>query len=143
MPEIVEPVRNLNDSAGDSGADKGLPWWQLPSRQWTECLRRHEEQVFLVLALLIGAIVKLVADGATHLDLRITGVVTLQDQLHFYGFAEAERLGWACVRSGVARFEGYPSWVFLPKMVEPMESTTVANFEAAEERARTTGNSGS
>jgi len=32
-------------------------WWNLPSRQWTLLLRDREEQVFLVLTLVIGALV--------------------------------------------------------------------------------------
>ncbi len=32
-------------------------WWKLPSRQWAFLLREHEEQVFLVLTILIGALV--------------------------------------------------------------------------------------
>src|SRR6266849_614271 len=32
-------------------------WWKAPSRQWTLLLQEREEQVFLVLTLLIGALV--------------------------------------------------------------------------------------
>jgi hypothetical protein len=32
-------------------------WWDAPSRQWTLLLRDREEQVFLVLTLVIGALV--------------------------------------------------------------------------------------
>ena len=32
-------------------------WWKVPSRQWTRLLQDREEQVFLVLTLLIGALV--------------------------------------------------------------------------------------
>jgi CIC family chloride channel protein len=35
-------------------------WWQAPSRQWNALLHEREEQVFLVLTLLIGAVVGLV-----------------------------------------------------------------------------------
>src|SRR5271170_1815856 len=35
-------------------------WWQAPSRQWNALLHEREEQVFLVLTLLIGALVGLV-----------------------------------------------------------------------------------
>src|SRR5258708_33996484 len=32
-------------------------WWKAPARQWTLLLQEREEQVFLVLTLLIGALV--------------------------------------------------------------------------------------
>jgi CIC family chloride channel protein len=38
---------------------KSAKWWQAPSLQWAGFLRRREEQVFLVLTLLIGALVGL------------------------------------------------------------------------------------
>src|SRR5574340_1011698 len=37
----------------------GTKWWSASSRQWTAFLREREEQVFLVLTLLIGALVGL------------------------------------------------------------------------------------
>ena len=37
-----------------------LPWWKVPSREWLSFLRRREEQVFLVLTLVIGALVGLI-----------------------------------------------------------------------------------
>ena len=36
-----------------------LPWWRVPSREWLAFLRKREEQVFLVLTLVIGALVGL------------------------------------------------------------------------------------
>src|SRR5271154_6061976 len=36
-------------------------WWKFPSRQWNALLNQREEQVFLVLTLLIGALVGLMA----------------------------------------------------------------------------------
>src|SRR5271154_3356183 len=36
-------------------------WWKFPSRQWNALLNEREEQVFLVLTLLIGALVGLMA----------------------------------------------------------------------------------
>jgi chloride channel protein, CIC family len=36
-----------------------LPWWKLPSREWLAFLRKREEQVFLALTLVIGALVGL------------------------------------------------------------------------------------
>ena len=36
-----------------------LPWWKVPSREWMSFLRKREEQVFLVLTLVIGALVGL------------------------------------------------------------------------------------
>lgn len=36
-------------------------WWRLPFRQWTALLHEREEQVFLILTLLIGALVGLMA----------------------------------------------------------------------------------
>src|SRR6202521_6076206 len=35
----------------------GATWWKAPGRQWTLLLQEREEQVFLVLTLLIGALV--------------------------------------------------------------------------------------
>ena len=43
MPEALEAI--------------SVKWWDRPSRQWMEFLRRREEQVFLALTLLIGALV--------------------------------------------------------------------------------------
>jgi CIC family chloride channel protein len=39
----------------------GVPvkWWEVPARQWVDFLKRREEQVFLVLTLVIGALVGL------------------------------------------------------------------------------------
>src|ERR1700749_2842556 len=34
-----------------------LPWWKVPSREWLAFMRKREEQVFLVLTLVIGALV--------------------------------------------------------------------------------------
>jgi hypothetical protein len=34
-------------------------WWKAPARQWSVLLRDREEQVFLILTLLIGALVGL------------------------------------------------------------------------------------
>jgi chloride channel protein, CIC family len=52
-----------------------VSWWQAPSRQWTEFLKRREEQVFLVLTLVIGALVGLVVVAfivlTEHAGLRI------------------------------------------------------------------------
>ena len=36
-----------------------LPWWKVPSREWVAFLRKREEQVFLALTLVIGALVGL------------------------------------------------------------------------------------
>jgi CIC family chloride channel protein len=36
-----------------------LPWWKVPSREWLAFLRKREEQVFLALTLVIGALVGL------------------------------------------------------------------------------------
>src|SRR3989475_3515703 len=37
----------------------GVTWWKAPARQWTLLLQEREEQVFLLLTLLIGALVGL------------------------------------------------------------------------------------
>lgn len=37
-----------------------FPWWHAPSRQWTALVNQREEQIFLVLTLLTGALVGLV-----------------------------------------------------------------------------------
>ncbi len=44
----------------DSLSQNPVKWWQVPLRSWADLLKRREEQVFLVLALLIGALVGLV-----------------------------------------------------------------------------------
>src|ERR1700759_2020428 len=36
-----------------------LPWWKVPSREWLAFMRKREERVCLVLALVIGALVGL------------------------------------------------------------------------------------
>src|SRR5580698_845958 len=36
-----------------------LPWWKVPSREWLAFMRKREEQVFLALTLVIGALVGL------------------------------------------------------------------------------------
>src|SRR6202030_432933 len=36
-----------------------VKWWDVPARQWVDFLKRREEQVFLVLTLVIGALVGL------------------------------------------------------------------------------------
>ena len=40
---------------------QGIPvkWWDVPARQWVDFLKRREEQVFLILTLVIGALVGL------------------------------------------------------------------------------------
>jgi chloride channel protein, CIC family len=43
MPELTQQI--------------AAKWWEAPSRQWMEFLKRREEQVFLALTLLIGALV--------------------------------------------------------------------------------------
>ncbi|HKV62430.1 MAG TPA: chloride channel protein [Candidatus Acidoferrum sp.] len=43
-----------------AGEEAGKPWLEASSRQWNRFLREREEQVFLILTLLIGAIVGLV-----------------------------------------------------------------------------------
>jgi chloride channel protein, CIC family len=40
-------------------AAEALPWWKVPSREWLAFMRKREEQVFLVLTLVIGALVGL------------------------------------------------------------------------------------
>jgi CIC family chloride channel protein len=49
MPETVQ---NVNASR--------VSWWEVPSRQWMTFLKRREDQIFLLLTLLIGALVGLV-----------------------------------------------------------------------------------
>src|SRR5215813_10474874 len=41
------------------GTSGQLPWWKVPSREWLAFLKKREEQVFLVLTLVIGALVGL------------------------------------------------------------------------------------
>src|SRR5580692_4313458 len=45
--------------AGPGVPTPSLPWWKVPSREWLAFLRKREEQVFLVLTLVIGALVGL------------------------------------------------------------------------------------
>src|ERR1700722_5016223 len=56
--------------------DAILPkWWDVPTRHWTAFLKRREEQVFLVLTLVIGALVGLIVVAfillTEHAGLRI------------------------------------------------------------------------
>jgi chloride channel protein, CIC family len=46
----------LNRPFEETGDLSGRAWWNVPSETWTAFLREREEQVFLVLALLIGAL---------------------------------------------------------------------------------------
>jgi CIC family chloride channel protein len=50
---------NLEMNLKDAGEPAGRNWWNAPSRQWTAFLQDREEQVFLVLTLVIGALVGL------------------------------------------------------------------------------------
>jgi chloride channel protein, CIC family len=50
MPENFDSIRPT----------EALTWWQIPSRHWSAFLKRREDQIFLVLTLLIGALVGLV-----------------------------------------------------------------------------------
>ena len=45
----------------DASPQSKAIWWKFPSRQWNALLNEREEQVFLVLTLLIGALVGLMA----------------------------------------------------------------------------------
>ena len=51
MSEMVTPTPEVQVAP--------LPWWKVPSREWLGFLRKREEQVFLVLTLVIGALVGL------------------------------------------------------------------------------------
>lgn len=42
-----------------TGQQAGAKWWKAPSLRWTALLQEREEQVFLILTLLIGALVGL------------------------------------------------------------------------------------
>ncbi len=42
---------------GEAEEQPNATWWKSPRRQWTLLLQEREEQVFLVLTLLIGALV--------------------------------------------------------------------------------------
>ena len=44
----------------NAGEQAGTSWWNASAQQWTAFLREREEQVFLILTLLIGALVGLV-----------------------------------------------------------------------------------
>jgi CIC family chloride channel protein len=65
MPEISESIRTSEAPA----------WWQIPSRHWSAFLKRREDQIFLLLTLLIGALVGLVVVAfivlTEHAGLRI------------------------------------------------------------------------
>jgi chloride channel protein, CIC family len=56
-----ELVTNMSGVSAEVGTPVGgpLPWWKRPSREWLAFLRKREEQVFLVLTLVIGALVGL------------------------------------------------------------------------------------
>src|SRR5713226_6217035 len=48
-------------SKAEQTVDVVLPkWWQVPTLRWIAFLKRREEQVFLVLTLVIGALVGLI-----------------------------------------------------------------------------------
>jgi len=49
----------MNSAEEEVGRKSLSEWWNVPSRQWSALLEEREEQVFLVLTLLIGALVGL------------------------------------------------------------------------------------
>jgi chloride channel protein, CIC family len=51
MGELITPTPEIPPAP--------LPWWKVPSREWASFLRKREEQIFLVLTLVIGALVGL------------------------------------------------------------------------------------
>ena len=53
----MDSVGNDSRTAGQASQQISVKWWDRPSRQWMEFLKRREEQVFLALTLLIGALV--------------------------------------------------------------------------------------
>src|ERR1700693_107976 len=57
MATIPNPIENLS---GVTSHPAIRPWWHAPGRQWRAFRDQREEQVFLVLTLLIGAIVGLI-----------------------------------------------------------------------------------
>jgi CIC family chloride channel protein len=54
-------VQRAANKMTDAPQQTETSWWKFPSRQWTALLNEREEQVFLVLTLLIGALVGLMA----------------------------------------------------------------------------------
>ena len=57
-PERIKKI--MGDMVTTSSvAVEPLPWWKVPSREWLGFMRKREEQVFLVLTLVIGALVGL------------------------------------------------------------------------------------
>jgi CIC family chloride channel protein len=50
-------VGNDSRMAAEASQQGSAKWWEAPSRQWAGFLKRREEQVFLVLTLVIGALV--------------------------------------------------------------------------------------
>jgi chloride channel protein, CIC family len=52
-------MAELMQTPGVSAGPPRMPWWRVPSREWLGFLRKREEQVFLVLTLVIGALVGL------------------------------------------------------------------------------------
>ncbi len=65
MPEISESM----------GPTETLTWWRVPSRHWSALMKKREDQIFLLLTLLIGALVGLVVVAfivlTEHAGLRI------------------------------------------------------------------------
>jgi CIC family chloride channel protein len=60
MGELMTEMSGVaGGAAGSAGVAVRLAWWKVPSREWLGFLRKREEQVFLVLTLLIGALVGL------------------------------------------------------------------------------------
>jgi len=76
-----------------AGVRAGKACWDASSREWNRFMREREEQVFLVLALLIGALVGMVVVAFHSLDGAIRG--------------QALSRGWV----GMAKAARFRSWV--------------------------------
>jgi chloride channel protein, CIC family len=60
QPEYTVTIPNPTDVTPAASAPAPTPWWHAPGRQWRAFRDQREDQVFLVLTLLIGALVGLI-----------------------------------------------------------------------------------
>jgi chloride channel protein, CIC family len=96
-----------NDPGATSSSTTALnePWWLYPSRRWRALRDKREEQIFLVLTLLIGALVGLVVVAFIWITERLGG------RLYPEGAAAWRRL---LVPAGGSAIIGYLLYRFFP-----------------------------
>jgi CIC family chloride channel protein len=89
MPETLEQI----------GPGAAVPkWWEVSSRRWAELLKRREDQIFLLLTLLIGALVGLVVVAfivlTEHVNTRIFPMGGAQWRRFFAPFIGSLSMGY-------------------------------------------------